>query len=88
MKINWKVRLVNKTFWLTFIPALLLLAQIVAGWFDISFAADLVEQEAIKFINALFAVLMILGVVTDPTTKGTSDSKQARTYKKPREDVE
>lgn len=88
MKINWKVRVLNKTFWLTIIPAILLVAQIVAEWFGINFAADLVGEEAAKFINAVFAVLVILGVVNDPTTKGASDSQQARTYKKPREDVE
>lgn len=31
--INWKVRLKNKLFWLAIIPALLLLAQVVAGLF-------------------------------------------------------
>ncbi|WP_099157260.1 phage holin [Virgibacillus ndiopensis] len=87
MKINWKVRLKNKTFWLTIIPALLLVAQIVAGWFGIDFATEVFKQEAINFINAVFAVLVILGVVNDPTVAGTSDSKQARTYHKPRKDV-
>jgi phi LC3 family holin len=87
MNINWIVRLKNKTFWLAIIPAILLVAQIVTGWFGIDFAADLVGKEATKFINAVFAVLMILGVVNDPTTTGTGDSKQARTYKKPRSDI-
>ena len=31
--INWKVRLRNKNFWITIIPALLLLAQVVASIF-------------------------------------------------------
>ena len=31
--INWKVRLKNKVFWLSLIPALLLLAQVAAGLF-------------------------------------------------------
>ena len=35
---------------------------------------------------ALFAVLAILGVVTDPTTAGLSDSDLAMTYEEPRED--
>ena len=29
--INWKVRIKNKTFWLTLIPAVLLLAQVVVA---------------------------------------------------------
>ena len=36
-------------------------------------------------VNALFAVLSILGVVTDPTTKGVSDSTQALSYEEPKE---
>ena len=34
----------------------------------------------------VIAVLAILGVVTDPTTAGVSDSKQALTYEAPKED--
>ena len=37
-------------------------------------------------VNALFAVLAILGVVTDPTTAGLSDSNLAMMYEKPKED--
>lgn len=87
MKINWKVRLYNKMFWLAIIPAILLVAQIVTGWFGVNLAADLIGQEATKLVNAVFAVLVILGVVNDPTTERLSDSEQARTYKKPRSDT-
>ena len=33
MEINWKVRIKNKNFWLSFIPAILLLVQAVASVF-------------------------------------------------------
>ncbi|RBO90596.1 phi LC3 family holin, partial [Paraliobacillus ryukyuensis] len=69
-------------------PALLLLAQIVTSWFGYNFAADLVGEEITRFINVVFAILTILGIVKDPTTKGLSDSKQAMTYIKPRDDIE
>ncbi|MDU3398486.1 MAG: phage holin [Clostridiaceae bacterium] len=36
-------------------------------------------------VNALFVVLSILGIVTDPTTRGVGDSAQALTYKEPKE---
>ncbi|HJC42005.1 MAG TPA: phage holin, partial [Candidatus Intestinimonas pullistercoris] len=36
-------------------------------------------------VNALFAVLALLGIVADPTTKGVGDSAQAMTYDKPKE---
>lgn len=84
MKINWKVRLKSKTFWLSIIPAVLLIVQIVAGWFGYDIAADLIGAEATKLVNAVFAVLTILGIVTDPTTEGVSDSTRAMYYDKPR----
>ncbi|MBT2215819.1 phage holin [Virgibacillus dakarensis] len=87
MKINWKVRLKNKAFWLAVIPAVLLVAQIVTGWFGYNFAADLIGQEATKFVNAVFSVLVIFGIVNDPTTENMSDSKRAMSYHKPRGDL-
>lgn len=84
MKINWTVRLKNKTFWLALIPALLLLAQVVAAVFGIDLKLDALGDKLLAVVNALFAVLTILGVVTDPTTAGVSDSKRAMEYDKPK----
>lgn len=84
MKINWKVRLRNKTFWLALIPALLLLAQVVAAVFGISLDLGELGNKLLAVVNALFAVLTILGVVTDPTTAGVNDSTQAMGYTEPK----
>ena len=35
-------------------------------------------------MNAVFALLAILGVVNDPTTAGVADSTQALTYQAPK----
>ena len=86
MKINWKVRMKNKMFWLAMVPAFLLVAQIVSGWFGYTLAADLIGDEATNFINAVFALLVILGVVVDPTTDGVEDSNQAMRYDYPKRD--
>lgn len=86
MKINWKVRIKNKLFWLSLIPALLLVIQIVASWFGHSIAADAIGEEAANFVNAVFALLAILGIVVDPTTGGTSDSTQAMRYHEPKKE--
>ena len=83
MQINWKVRIKNKTFWLALIPALLLLAQVVAAVFGYELRIDALGDKLTAVINALFAVLAILGVVTDPTTAGVSDSDRAMTYTEP-----
>lgn len=85
MKINWKVRLKNKNFWLTLIPAVLLLAQVILSVFGVKIDIGDIGNKLIAVVNASFVVLSILGIVTDPTTKGVSDSEQAMTYEKPKE---
>ena len=83
--INWKVRLKNKTFWLGLIPAALLLVQVVAAVFGYTLDLGELGDKLLAVVNALFAVLTILGIVADPTTKGVGDSSQALTYDKPKE---
>lgn len=85
-KINWTVRLKSKTFWLTVIPALLLLVQVVAAVFGFELELGDLGNKLLAVVNALFALLSILGIVTDPTTAGVSDSAQAMTYTTPKED--
>lgn len=87
-KINWKVRLKNKAFWLSIIPAVLLLAQVVAAVFGYSLDVGAVGDKLLAVVNALFVVLAILGVVADPTTAGLSDSRQALTYEAPKQKEE
>lgn len=84
MNINWKVRIKNKNFWLALIPALLLLIQAVAAVFGFTLDLSDLQQKLLAVVNALFLVLAILGIVTDPTTEGISDSKQALTYNAPK----
>lgn len=83
MNINWTVRLKNKTFWLSLIPALLLLVQVVVAVFGVELDLDDLGNRLLAVVNAVFAVLAILGIVTDPTTAGIGDSKRALTYSKP-----
>ena len=82
--INWKVRIKNKTFWLSLIPALLLLAQALGAVFGLSLDLSAVGEKLLTVVNTLFAVLTILGVVTDPTTAGVSDSQLALSYDEPK----
>lgn len=83
--INWTVRIKNKTFWLALIPAVLLLVQVVAAVFGYTLDLGELGDKLLAVVNALFAVLTILGIVADPTTKGVGDSSQALTYDKPKE---
>lgn len=88
MKINWKVRLKNKNFWIAIIPASLLLVQVIAEIFGYSLDLGDIGNKLLALVNTAFAVLSILGIVTDPTTAGVSDSEQALTYDKPKSDVD
>lgn len=85
--INWTVRFKNKAFWLALIPAVLLLIQVVASVFGYTLDLGDLGDKLLEVVNALFALLAILGVVTDPTTSGISDSTQAMTYTEPKVDV-
>lgn len=84
--INFKVRVKNKYFWLSLIPAILVLIQAVLAPFGYDWDFGVLNQQLTAIINALFVVLSILGIVVDPTTKGISDSTQAMNYNKPKGD--
>lgn len=83
MIINWKVRILNKTFWVTLVPAVALLLQTLLAVFNIRLELGDTTDKLLVFINALFAVLVIVGVVNDPTTSGVNDSTRAMTYERP-----
>ena len=84
MNINWKVRIKNKNFWVALIPAILLLVQVIGAVFGFSLELGELGDKLLAVVNSLFAVLALLGIVTDPTTAGVSDSVQAMTYEEPK----
>ena len=81
MKINWKVRLRNKT-WLAS-----LLALIVSFVYDLLAMLDVVpaisEDWLMSLIQTVLTLLTALGVVIDPTTAGAGDSDRAMLYDEP-----
>ena len=81
--INWKVSLKNVNFWLTAIPALLLLLEPLAALFGWQLELGALQEKILAAVNALFALLAVLGVVNDPTTAGLKDSPRAMGYRKP-----
>lgn len=81
--INWKVRLKNVNFWLTAIPAVLLVLQTLAALFGWQLELGALQEKLLAAVNAVFALLAVLGVVNDPTTAGLKDSQRAMGYRKP-----
>ena len=84
--INWKVRIRNKQFWLAVIPAVALVAQAVAAVFGYTIDLTSMVGKIQAVVNAVFALLVILGVVVDPTTAGVGDSRRALSYDEPWQD--
>lgn len=81
MKINWRVRFQNKTWIAAFVAACLAFVYQIIGLFGI---VPTVSQEAISHvINLLLNLLVMLGVVIDPTTHEINDSERAMNYTVP-----
>lgn len=76
-KINWRVRLRNKTFLSTLVPLLVLLTQ--------QLGLNWVPENWESIFTTVMAILVTIGVINDPTTAGITDSEQALAYYKPKE---
>lgn len=85
MNINWRVRLKSGSFWLGIGSA------VVAALFAILQLCGVelnVTQDQI--LHTLTLILMIpasVGIISDPTTRGLSDSARVMTYDRPAENI-
>lgn len=77
--INFKLRLKNKATLVALISAVFLMLQ----QFGLHIPSNIQEG-----VNTFVGILVILGIVTDPTTKGIADSERALTYIKPLDEKE
>ena len=75
--INWKLRFKNKVTLIALIGAIFLMLQ--------QFGLD-IPKNIQDGVNTFVYVLVLMGVVNDPTTTGLTDSKQAIEYEKPKGD--
>ena len=76
-KINWKLRLQNKVTLIAIIGAIFLMAQ--------QFGLE-IPQNIQDGVNTFVYILVLLGVVNDPTTTGLIDSERALEYYEPNKD--
>ena len=81
-KINWSVRLKHKPFLIALFSALLLLIQQVAATIGID--TSIMNEQAMTIFNSVLGILVLLGVVMDPTTSNMGDSEEALKYKEPK----
>lgn len=93
-KINWKTRIKHPAFWIGIasVIATPILAyhgakpEDVTTWQSVGDMLVNTVKNPYLLCCVGTAVLSFLGVNTDPTTKGLSDSKQALEYDAPKED--
>lgn len=81
MKINWKLRLKNKTTLLALLTAAVAFVYQVLAIFEV--VPPISQDVVINIITLLITALVSLGIVVDPTTEGLTDSNQAMSYEKP-----
>lgn len=83
-KINWKLRLQNKTTLVSLIGLVISFGYTVCALLGITPSVD--ESELTNLVMMGLDILCLVGIVVDPTTSGISDSEQALTYNNPRAD--
>ena len=91
MKINFKVRFNNPTFWVGIIVAVMatVLTQLGVSWEQVTSWAVFGQVLLDAVSNPVVVVAVISAVynaIIDPTTAGLSDSKNAFTYTKPKKE--
>ena len=82
MKINWKLRLKNKTTLVTLLVGTITFVYLVLGCFDI--VPPISQDQLVQYVMMAVNLLCTFGIVVDPTTQGVSDSQQALNYTEPK----
>lgn len=82
MHINWKLRFRNKVTLTAILLGVVALIYQVLGLAGIVPAVS--ESQITQIAVMVVDLLVLLGVVIDPTTEGISDSKQAMNYENPK----
>lgn len=81
MKINWKLRLKNKTTLISLIGVVLSFFYTLLGSLDIVPAIS--QDNITTIILGVVEALAVVGIVVDPTTTGIEDSTRALGYQNP-----
>ena len=81
MKINWKLRGQNKVTLVSIMALVVAFVYQVLGMFGA--VPKVSESDIVNLLTMLIDILVAIGVVTDPTTKGLNDSERAMGYEEP-----
>ena len=83
MKINWGLRFQNKVTLTAIVLGVVALIYQILGMLGI--APTITKNEIIQVAAMIIDLLVLLGVVVDPTTSGVSDSERAMSYTEPKQ---
>lgn len=79
--INWKLRGQNKA---TLVAIFTLAIQILYRIFDaVGIIPPFTQDWVLEIVQAVLSLLVLLGVIVDPTTDGVADSQRAMGYEWP-----
>ena len=81
MKINWKVRLRNKTWLMSIIALVITFVYDLLAMLEI--VPSVTEEWIMGIVQTALTLLTALGVLIDPTTQGVADSARAMLYVDP-----
>lgn len=82
LKINWKLRFGNRVTLTAVVLAVIALVYQILGIMKVVPAVS--ETQIVQIAGMVINLLVLLGVITDPTTSGVSDSTNALTYVEPK----
>ena len=82
MKINWILRLKNRTTLTALIGIVVTAGFQIAQLFGLNLTVS--QEQIMTIVEFVLTLLAGIGIITDPTTAGISDSKQAMEYTEPK----
>lgn len=82
-KINWKLRFKNKVTCTAIVLQAISIIYMLLAAFNV--VPKIPEGTVVEIAESIIGLLVLVGVITDPTTKGLSDSAFARTFDEPKD---
>lgn len=86
MKVNWKLRIKNKVTLTALVGVVIAFVYQILALLGIT--PPISESEVVEIAGIIINLLVLIGVVVDPTTKGFGDSDNAMSYESPKEELE
>lgn len=83
--INWKLRMQNKATLTAIIMAVIALGYQICGLAGI--VPSVAQSDLVNTAGMIINLLVLLGIVVDPTTAGVSDSTRALMYNEPKKEA-